>query len=126
LNDLRRGGTAGAAMVQALEEWAATIRVLRPTDGELHVVQDGERLRVFTVSLPSTVEVLWPRRKLVARLADVDGTLRLSFDPPWTRTSSLPPIHGDTTALSFGREAEMGRNTFLLPLGHGAANFRRD
>jgi hypothetical protein len=113
-------------MVQALEEWAGTIRVLRPTEGELRVVQDGERLRVFTVSLPSTVEILWPRRKLVARLADVDGTLRLSFDPPWTRTSSLPPIHGDTTALSFGREAEMGRNTFLLPLGHGAANFRRD
>jgi hypothetical protein len=126
LNDLRRGGTADPAMVEALEEWAGTVRVLRASDDELRIVQDGEAWHVSVLTVPSTIEIVWPRRKLIARIQNAEGTLRLSFEPPWTRSSSLPPMPGNASALSFAREPEMAKNTFLLPLGYGAADFRRD
>ncbi|HKO56140.1 MAG TPA: hypothetical protein VJ276_09695, partial [Thermoanaerobaculia bacterium] len=59
------------------------------------------------------------------QLVDAGGAARLSFEPPWTRTTSLPPFPGTETALVFAREATAGTNTFLLPLGHRAADFRQ-
>jgi hypothetical protein len=126
INDLRRGGKIDPGMVHALEEWAGTIRVLRPSRRELHLVQDGEPWRAVAIAAPTTVEVLWPRRRLIIRVTDSDGAPRLSFDPPWTRTTSLPPFRGTDSTLSFAREPQMNTNTFLLPLGYGAAEFRHN
>ena len=130
LNDLRREGKVPLAMARALEEWAASIRVLRPEKNELRLVMDDEPWREHAIAAregkPSTIEVLWPRRRLVMRLAGDGARPRLSFDPPWTRTTSLPPFKDNASTLSFGREPAAGANTFLLPLGHGAAEFRHD
>ncbi len=130
LNDLRREGKLDLANVRALEEWAASIRVLRPHKNEVRLLTDDESWRELPVTLrdgkPAVVEVLWPRRRLVMRLRDEGGRPRLSFDPPWTRTTSLPPFTENASTLSFGREPAAGANTFLLPLGHGAAEFRHD
>jgi hypothetical protein len=130
LNDLRREGTLELTNVRALEEWAASIRVLRPSKNEVRLLTDDEPWRELPVTLragaPAVVEVLWPRRRLVMRLTDDGGTPRLSFDPPWTRTTSLPPFAENASTLSFAREPAADANTFLLPLGHGAAEFRHD
>ena len=128
LNDLRRKGEFELASVQGLEEWAGSIRVLRPSKNELRLVVDHEPWRELEVtpSASPTVEILWPRRRLVMRLTDSGGAPRLSFAPPWTCTTSLPPFERDASTLSFAREPAAGANTFLLPLGHGAADFRHD
>lgn len=126
LNDLRRGGKIDLANVHALEQWAGSIRVLRPASGELHLVTDGESWRESLVAPSSTVEILWPRRRLAVRVAENNGATRLTFEPPWTRTTSLPPFDGSGSTLSFAREPAIGSNTFLLPLGHGAPDFRHE
>lgn len=126
LNDLRRGGKIDLANVHALEEWAGSIRVLRPAGGELRLVADREAWRESSVAPGSTIEILWPRRRLGMRLADKDGATHLTFEAPWTRTTSLPPFQGSDSALSFSREPAIGANTFLLPLGHGAPGFRHE
>ncbi|HEV7238455.1 MAG TPA: hypothetical protein VGQ36_04380, partial [Thermoanaerobaculia bacterium] len=126
LNDLRRDGKIDLANVHALEQWAGTIRVLRPARGELHLVRDGEAWRESQVAASSTIEILWPRRRLGVRVAENNGATRLTFQPPWTRTTSLPPFKGNDSALSFAREPAIGANTFLLPLGHGAPDFRHE
>jgi hypothetical protein len=126
LNDLRREGKLDLANVHALEEWAGSIRLLMPDDDELRLVGHNEPWREVTVAADANVEILWPRRRLGMRLTRGDGVTRLSFEPPWTRTSSLPPFDGNDSTLSFAREAAVGRNTFLLPLGHGAPDFRHE
>ena len=126
LNDLRRGGKIDLANVHALERWAGSIRVLRPAGGELHLVTDGEPWRESHIAPSSKVEILWPRRRLAVRVAENNGATRLSFEPPWTRTTSLPPFQGSDSTLSFAREPAIGANTFLLPLGHGAPDFRHE
>jgi hypothetical protein len=117
LNDLRRGGKIDLKTVQQLEEWAATIRVLRPEGDELRVVMDGEawhELEIPSISkAPSRMEILWPRRRLGVRVTDHDGAPRLTFEPPWTRTTSLPPFAANDSSLSFAREPAIGENTFL-------------
>ena len=127
LNDLRRDGKTPLATVHLLESWAASIRVLRPAKGELRLIADHEPWRELAVSAadgPAKIEILWPRRRLVMRLTDDDGAARLSFEPPWTRTTSLPPFEGNASSLTFGRSPAAGENTFLLPLGHAALDFR--
>ncbi|HEX9984472.1 MAG TPA: hypothetical protein VGF69_14520 [Thermoanaerobaculia bacterium] len=124
LNDLRRDGKIDLASIHALEEWAGSIRVLRPTSGELRLVADNEPWRDLTIPADATVEVLWPRRRLGMQVAANQGATRLTFEAPWTRTSSLPPFRGNDSALTFAREATIGQNTFLLPLGHGAPDYR--
>ena len=127
LNDLRRGGKIDLATVQALEEWAAAIRILRPEKGELRLVADGEAWREIVIDDASTIEVLWPRRRLGMRVAENGGAPRLTFEAPWTRTTSLPPFDEKAaSSLSFAREPAIGENTFLLPLGHGAPEFRHE
>ena len=126
LNDLRRGGRIDLATVQALEEWARAIRILRPEGGELRLVQDGEAWRELDLADGATVEILWPRRRLGMRVAENGGTTRLTFEAPWTRTTSLPPFEENASTLSFAREPAIGENTFLLPLGHGAPELRHE
>ena len=125
LNDLRRAGQIDLATVHALEDWAASIRVLSPSTNELRFVTDNEAWRETTIPQSTAqVEILWPRRRLVMRLMNDQGAARLLFEPPWTRTTSLPPFDNGKSTLTFAREAAAGANTFLLPLGHGAAEFR--
>lgn len=124
LNDLRRNGTMDLASIHALEAWAGSMRILMPDDDELAVVADGESWRELTIPSSSTIEILWPRRRLGMRVTENDGATRLSFEPPWTRTTSLPPFRESDSTLSFAREPAIGENTFLLPLGHGAPGFR--
>lgn len=126
LNDLRRDGKIDLANISALERWAASIRVLRPARGELHLVTDGEPWRESHVAPSSTIEILWPRRRLGVHVAANNGATRLTFEPPWTRTTSLPPFAGNDSTLSFAREPALGANTFLLPLGFGAPDFRHE
>lgn len=126
LNDLRRDGKIDLANVNALEVWAGSIRILMPDDDELRLVRDGEPWRDLSVAPSSTIEILWPRRRLGMRVTDNNGAARLSFEPPWTRTTSLPPFRGNDSSLSFAREPAIGANTFLLPLGHGAPDFRHE
>ncbi len=126
LNDLRRGGKFDLANVHALEAWAGSVRVLRPAKNELRLVPDGEASKELIVADASTIELLWPRRRLAMRLTENDGATRLTFEPPWMRTSSLPPFRENASSLSFAREPAIGSNTFLLPLGHGAPDFRHD
>ncbi|HEX6098613.1 MAG TPA: hypothetical protein VF432_20015 [Thermoanaerobaculia bacterium] len=124
LNDLRRNGEIDLKNVQALEEWARSIRVLRAEGGELRLVTDGEDWRELDIPSTANVEILWPRRRLSMRVAENGGAPRLTFEAPWTRTTSLPPFKDDKSSLSFAREPAIGENTFLLPLGYGAADFR--
>lgn len=126
LNDLRRDGKMDLANIHALEQWAGSIRVLRSASGELHLVLDGEPWRESDIAPSSTIEILWPRRRLGVRVAENNGATRLTFEPPWTRTTSLPPFDGSGSTLSFAREAAVGANTFLLPLGYGAPDFRHE
>jgi len=126
LNDLRRDGKIDLANVNALEQWAGSIRVLRPARGELHLVTDGEPWRESQVAPASTIEILWPRRRLGVHVTANNGATRLTFEPPWTRTTSLPPFAGNDSSLSFAREPALGANTFLLPLGFGAPDFRHE
>ena len=130
LNDLRREGKIDLATIRALEEWAGSIRILMPKDDELRLVPDGESWRNFLIPASSTIEILWPRRRLGMRVAQNNGVTRLSFEPPWTRTTSLPPLQDNNGALSstlsFAREPAIRENTFLLPLGHGAPGFRHE
>ena len=126
LNDLRRNGQIDLKTVRALEEWAGAIRILRPEGDQLRLVQDGEPWRQIDVAASSTMEILWPRRRLGVRVTQHDGAPRLTFEAPWTRTSSLPPFEGNDSSLSFAREPAIGENTFLLPLGHGAPEFRHE
>src|SRR5687767_4840992 len=126
LNDLRREGKIDLTSVHALEEWAGSMRILMPDDDELRLVADGEPWRDLIIARSATVEILWPRRRLGMRVTENGGATRLSFDPPWTRTTSLPPFRGSDSTLSFAREPAIGANTFLLPLGHGAPSFRRE
>ena len=127
LNDLRRNGEIDLKNIQALEEWAATVRILRPDSGELRLVRDGEEWRELEIPAAATLEVLWPRRRLAARMTENDGAPRLTFEAPWMRTTSLPPFDPakNTSSLSFAREPAIGENTFLLPLGHGAPQLVR-
>ena len=125
LNDLRRSGERDLATIHALEQWAGSLRVLRPDDNELRVIGDREPARETTIAQsPAQVEILWPRRRLVMRIENDGGVARMTFEPPWTRTSSLPPFEEGKSTLTFAREPSAGANTFLLPLGHGAADFR--
>ena len=127
LNDLRRSGKIELTTVHALEQWAGSIRVLMPEKNELRLITDHEPLRELSVEKPSArVEILWPRRRLVMRLTNDGGAARLTFEPPWTRTTSLPPFENGRSTLTFAREPAAGANTFLLPLGHGAAEFRHN
>lgn len=127
LNDLRRAGRIDLATVHALEQWAASIRVLMPSKDELRLVVDNEAWRETAIARsPAQVEILWPRRRLVMRLMNDGGATRMQFEPPWTRTTSLPPLEKGKSTLTFAREAAAGANTFLLPLGHGAAEFRHN
>lgn len=126
LNDLRRNGEIDLKNVQALEEWAGSIRVLRPESGELRFVTDGEAWRELEIPNAARMEILWPRRRLAMRVSDTEGAPRLSFEAPWMRTSSLPPFQENNSSLSFAREPAIGENTFLLPLGYGAADFRHE
>ena len=127
LNDLRRNGKIDLATVHALEQWAGSIRVLRPESGELRLIADNEPPRAVDIdSEAATVEILWPRRRIIAQLTKRDGHPRISFEAPWTHTTSLPPFEKDASTLSFAREPEAGKNTFLLPLGYGAADFRHE
>ena len=126
LNDLRREGKIDLANVNALEEWAGSIRILMSDDDELRLVRNNESWRELTVAPSSKIEILWPRRRLGMRVAKNDGATQLSFEPPWTRTTSLPPFRENDSALSFAREPAVGANTFLLPLGHGAPEFRHE
>jgi hypothetical protein len=124
LNDLRRNGEIDLKNVQALEDWAGSIRILRPEGGELRLVTDGEAWRELEIADAAAMEVLWPRRRLAMRVAENDGAPRIAFEPPWTRTTSLPPFEGKDSSLSFAREPAIGENTFLLPLGYGASEYR--
>lgn len=126
LNDLRRGGKIDLPNVHALEQWAGSIRILRPERGELRLITEGESWREVVAKPSASIEILWPRRRLSMRLVENGGATRLQFDPPWTRTTSVPPFKGKDSALSFAREAAVGTNTFLLPLGHGAPDFRHE
>jgi hypothetical protein len=127
LNDLRRSGEVELATINALEQWAGSLRVLMPDEDELRVIGDREPAREMTVAkAPAQVEILWPRRRLVMRVMNDGGAARLSFEPPWTRTTSLPPFEEGKSTLTFAREPSAGANTFLLPLGHGAADFRHN
>jgi hypothetical protein len=127
LNDLRRSGEVELTTIHALEQWAGSLRVLMPDEDELRVIGDREPARETTVDkAPAEVEILWPRRRLVMRVTNDGGAARLTFEPPWTRTTSLPPFEGGKSTLTFAREAAAGANTFLLPLGHGAADFRHN
>ncbi|PYQ29771.1 MAG: hypothetical protein DMF56_08560 [Acidobacteria bacterium] len=126
LNDLRRDGSIDLATIHALEEWAGSLRILMPDDDELRLVMDGEAWRELAIAPSSKVEILWPRRRLGMHVAADGGATRVSFEPPWTRTTSLPPLRDGASSLSFAREAAVGENTFLLPLGHGAPDFRHD
>ncbi|HYK06084.1 MAG TPA: hypothetical protein VE974_30355 [Thermoanaerobaculia bacterium] len=127
LNDLRRSGTSDLATIHALEQWASSLRVLMPDEDELRLIGDREPARELSVAKPaSEVEILWPRRRLVMRLMNEGGAARLTFEPPWTRTTSLPPFEEGRSTLTFAREPSAGANTFLLPLGHGAADFRHN
>lgn len=126
LNDLRREGRIDLATVQALEEWARTIRLLHPEKGKLRLVTDGETWRELDVADGATVEILWPRRRLGMRIAENGGAPRVTFEAPWMRTTSLPPFEESRSSLSFAREPAIGENTFLLPLGHGAPEFRHE
>ena len=93
LNDLRRGGRTDLATVRALEEWAGSIRVLMPKKDELRLIGDGESWRVTDIAQsPASVEILWPRRRLLMELLDDDGAAELTFEPPWDahhRTAAL-------------------------------------
>ncbi|HEX6085058.1 MAG TPA: hypothetical protein VF266_11070 [Thermoanaerobaculia bacterium] len=125
LNDLRRSGRIELTTVHALEQWAGSYRVLMPDDDELRLIHDRESMRELAIPRsPVQVEILWPRRRLVMRATNDGGAARVTFAPPWTRTTSLPPFENDRSTLTFAREAAAGANTFLLPLGHGAAEFR--
>ena len=125
LNDLRRSGKTDLTTVHALEQWAGSLRVLMPENDELRVIADREPWRETAIVTPrAEVEILWPRRRLAMRVMNAGGVARLSFEPPWTRTTSLPPFEEGRSTLTFAREAAAGANTFLLPLGHGAAEFR--
>jgi hypothetical protein len=125
LNDLRKSGKSDLATIHALEQWAGSLRVLMTDEDELRLIGDREPARETAIAQsPAQVEILWPRRRLVMRLTNEDGAARLSFEPPWTRTTSLPPFEAGKSSLTFAREASAGANTFLLPLGHGAAEFR--
>ncbi|HYC93330.1 MAG TPA: hypothetical protein VEO54_29255 [Thermoanaerobaculia bacterium] len=126
LNDLRRGGRFDLATVQALEEWARTMRILRPENGQLRLVADGEAWHELELADGESVEIIWPRRRLGMRVAENGGAPRLTFEAPWTRTTSLPPFDGKASSLSFAREPAIGEHTFLLPLGHGAPEFRHE
>jgi hypothetical protein len=127
LNDLRRSNDVPLTNVHAIEEWAESIRVLMPEKDQLVVVPDHEPWRETVIAQsPATVEILWPRRRLVMRLSDDDGAPRMTFAPPWTRTTSLPPFEAGNSTLTFAREPAADANTFLLPLGHGAAEFRHN
>lgn len=126
LNDLRREGRIDLATVQALEEWARTIRILHFEKGKLRLVTDGETWHELDVADGATIEILWPRRRLGMRLAENGGAPRVTFEAPWMRTTSLPPFEGTQSSLSFAREPAIGENTFLLPLGHGAPEFRHE
>ena len=126
LNDLRREGKIDLANIHALEEWAGSIRILMADDDELRLVMDDEGWRSFIIPSSSKVEILWPRRRLGMHVSETSGVPRLEFESPWTRTTSLPPFEGNNSAMSFAREAAIGKNTVLLPLGHGAPGFRRD
>jgi len=125
LNDLRRSGKIQLTTVHDLERWAASFRVLMPDDDELRLIAEHEPWRQIAVATPAAeVEILWPRRRLVMRARNDGGAARVSFEPPWTRTTSLPPFEEGRSTLTFAREAAAGANTFLLPLGHGAAELR--
>ena len=125
LNDLRRSGKIELPTVHALEQWAGSFRVLMPDDGELRLIHDHEPMRELAIPQSAAqVEILWPRRRLVLRATNDGGAARVTFAPPWTRTTSLPPFEEGRSTLTFAREAAAGANTFLLPLGHGAAEFR--
>lgn len=125
LNDLRRSGKSDLTTIHALEQWAGSLRVLMPDEDELRLIGDREPARETAIAQsPAQVEILWPRRRLVMRLTNEDGAARLTFEPPWTRTTSLPPFEEGRSTLTFAREPSAGANTFLLPLGHGAAEFR--
>jgi hypothetical protein len=127
LNDLRRSGKSDLATIHALEQWAGSLRVLMPDEDELRLIGEREPARETTVAQsPAEVEILWPRRRLVMRLINDGGAARLTFEPPWTRTTSLPPFEEGKSTLTFAREPAAGVNTFLLPLGHGAADFRHN
>jgi hypothetical protein len=126
LNDLRREGKIDLANIHALEEWAGSIRILMPDDDELRLVVDGEGWRELAIGPSSKVEILWPRRRLGMHVSADGGATHVSFEPPWTRTTSLPPLREGASSLSFAREPAVGQNTFLLPLGHGAPDFRHD
>jgi hypothetical protein len=126
LNDLRREGKIDLPNIHALEEWAESIRILMPAGDELRLVVDGEPWRDLAIAPSSTIEILWPRRILGMRVTENNGATRISFEPPWTRTTSLPPLRGGNGSLSFAREPAIGANTFLLPLGYGAPDFRHN
>lgn len=126
LNDLRREGKIDLATVHALEQWAGSLRILMPDDDELRLVPDDEAWRELAIASNATIEVLWPRRRLGMHVSANGGATRLAFEPPWTCTTSLPPFKGNDSSLSFAREAAIDKNTFLLPLGHGAPDFRHD
>jgi hypothetical protein len=131
LYDLRSRGAVRLEVLNSLERWASSIRVIVIDEKTIQVLAPNQTpapaARLDWTSeggvFQAPLEIVWPGKRLIGRLALHDGAVQLTFEPPWETASPLPPFEQGHATLTFTRVPRLGTNSFILPLGEPAGDF---
>lgn len=111
-----------AAKLAALEEWAAEIRILIPSEGPLRIVSLSDSTAA-KCDLPCDLSVFWSTQRLPFRVGLTEGKLAVNFAPPWRFAGPFPP--NEAKDVVFTNQVQPGDYAFALPLGAGADEVRQ-